>query len=116
MDLKKQIDCQEHLKCDCENISLAQFEKIKELSDQHAQLSLTCAESQKRIEGLEAEHRLNDDNIKKSCDLLHYTSEQVNETTMKIVAVDKDIAVTRDELMKLDESLNYMETCNDRHK
>lgn len=35
MDTKKQIDCQEQFKCDCQNASLAQLEKIKELGDMH---------------------------------------------------------------------------------
>ena len=35
---------------------------------------------------------------------------------MKVVEVDTEICKARDALMKLDEELNYMETCNDRHK
>lgn len=35
---------------------------------------------------------------------------------MKTVEVDAEICKARDALMKLDEELNYVETCNDRHK
>lgn len=30
--------------------------------------------------------------------------------------VDKEITIAKDQLMQLDEELNYMEQCNDRHK
>lgn len=33
-----------------------------------------------------------------------------------MVEVDTEICKTRDVLMRLDEELNYVETCNDRHK
>ena len=62
------------------------------------------------------DHRMNEESAKKSCELLQMTSEKVQETTSKLVEVDAEICQARDALMKLDEELNYMETCNDRHK
>ena len=35
------------MKCDQQNISLAQFEKIKELSDYHNTLTFECVNQQK---------------------------------------------------------------------
>lgn len=47
MDSKKMIDGQEQMKCDLQNISLAQFDKIKEMSDHYNALSIECVNQQK---------------------------------------------------------------------
>lgn len=97
-------------------MSLAQLEKLKELGDLQSTLALECVDAHKRLEALEMDHRMNEESTKQSCDLLQMTNEKVQETTMKTVEVDTEICKARDALMKLDEELNYMETCNDRHK
>lgn len=48
--------------------------------------------------------------------MLHITSEKYNEVSHKVMEVDKEITIAKDQLMQLDEELNYMEQCNDRHK
>jgi len=116
MDVKKQIDCQEHLKCECQNVGLAQYEKIKELSDYHNTMSIDCVNAQKQIETLLLEAQMNEEKIRSASDLLHMTSERMNETSHKLMEVEKEIAYAKDQLMHLDEELNYMEQCNDRHK
>lgn len=44
------------------------------------------------------------------------TTEKYNDTVAKLVTSDKEMLGTKDQLMHLDEELNYMEQCNDRHK
>lgn len=77
MDAKKQIDYQEQHKCDCQNASMAQIEKIKELADAQSALTLECVEAQKRLEALGMDHRVNDESIRKSCDLLQMTNDKL---------------------------------------
>lgn len=79
-------------------------------------MNVECTESVKRIETMRLEFQMNEENIHKAHDLLNITTGKCNETTMKIVEVEKEVTSVRDCLMKLDEELNYMETCNDRHK
>ena len=59
---------------------------------------------------------MNEENIKNSTDMMNITSEKLNEVNHKMFEAEKELAVFKDQLMQLDEELNYMENCNDRHK
>ena len=59
---------------------------------------------------------MNEDKIKSACDLLNMTTDSYNVVMGKCMEAETEINKSKDVLMKLDEDLNYMETCNDRHK
>lgn len=59
---------------------------------------------------------MNADNLNASSELLSGLNEKTNQVYMKIVENETEINKQRDVLMKLDEDLNYMETCNENHK
>lgn len=86
------------------------------MSDHYNALSIECVNQQKLIDSLILEAQVNEENINKSNELLHITSEKYNEVSHKVMEVDKEITIAKDQLMQLDEELNYMEQCNDRHK
>ena len=86
------------------------------MTDHHNTLSIECVNQQKQIDSLFLEAQVNEENIKKSTELLNITSEKCNEVTHKMIEVEKEITIAKDQLMQLDEELNYMENCNDRHK
>ena len=80
MDIKKNIDQQEHLKCDCQNMSISQYERIKEMNDCQNSLTLEISSQVKHIETLSMEANLNDEKIKSQNDLLQLTTEKLHET------------------------------------
>ena len=59
---------------------------------------------------------MNADNLNASSELLSGLNEKTNQVYMRIVENETEINKQRDVLMKLDEDLNYMETCNENHK
>lgn len=59
---------------------------------------------------------MNNDNIMTASELLASTTEKTNQTHCRIVEAETEMNGAREALMKLDEELNYKETCNENHK
>jgi chromosome segregation ATPase len=116
MDIKKQIDSQEFLIGDGQNVALAQCQKIKEQGEYFTSLTVECSEQIKRIDTLNIEVQMNNDNIKSASELLATTTEKSNQTHVQIIEAETEINKQREVLMKLDEELNFMETCTENHK
>lgn len=116
MNLKKEIDVQEHVANDCKNMSINQLEALKDLTDQGKQLHAECVSLSTKCQSQELELKCNEETIAKNHDLLNMLNEKYQDCSLKVAEADTEICKQRDVLMKLDEELNFLETCNDRHK
>lgn len=69
-----------------------------------------------KCQAQELELRGNEESIAKNHDLLNMLNDKYQQCAVKVAEADTEICKERDVLMKLDEELNFLETCNDRHK